>query len=94
MDMAQVLTVSANTAAYVSEANKPPIKVPRSSFVEENVNAFAKEALESGDFQLRAIVNVIQPPALALFFLTAGNDEAPPQVTLQEAKEAYKDAEA
>ncbi|MFA7416718.1 MAG: hypothetical protein WC048_19805 [Rhizobium sp.] len=91
--MTQVVSVSANTAAYAMEAVKPPQRTPRGSFVEETIRAFAENAAASEDFQLRALVNVVQPPALALYFLTATQTKTE-QATLKETLEAYQSSVA
>lgn len=91
--MTQVVSVSANTAAYAMEAVKPPQRTPRSSFVEETIRAFAENAANGEDFKLRALVNVVQPPALALYFLTASQTKTE-QATLKETLEAYESSVA
>lgn len=87
--MVQVVTVSANTAAYAAEALKPSARVSGVSPSEKTVHALAVEARKSGDFEQRALMNVVQPPALALFFLTA---ERQPDGTYQRAHEEYLQA--
>ena len=89
--MTQVVSVSATTAAYAMENVKAPVRVSRSSYVEENTRILAERAAESEDFQLRALVNVVQPPALALYFLTASQKNFA-QASLKETLEAYKNS--
>lgn len=84
--MVAVVTVSAHTAAYAAEALKPSARVSGASPSEKTVHALAREAEKSGDFEQRALLNVVQPPALALFFLTA---ERQPDGTYQQAHERY-----
>lgn len=84
--MVQVVTVSANTAAYAAEALKPSARVSGVSPSEKTVQALAAEAEKNGDFAQRALMNVVQPPALALFFLTA---ERQPDNTLRRAQQEY-----
>ncbi|MBX9457830.1 MAG: hypothetical protein KL863_18465 [Rhizobium sp.] len=84
--MVQIVTVSANTAAYAAEALKPSARVSGVPQSEKTVHALAAEAKKSGDFEPRAILNVVQPPALALFFLTA---ERQPDNTLLQAQKEY-----
>jgi hypothetical protein len=84
--MVQVVTVSANTAAYAAEGLKPSARVSGVSPSEKTVQALAAEAEKSGDFERKAILNVVQPPALSLFFLTA---ERQPDNTLRRAQQEY-----
>lgn len=87
--MTQVLSVSANTAAYASEAIKPPMRVSRHTDVEIAINELARKANQSDDVRLKAILSVVKPPALSLYFLTAGREHNH-QATLDEASSAYK----
>lgn len=91
--MTQVVTVSAHTAAYAMEPVKPPQRVSRQSYVEEHTRLLAQQAAQSEDLQLRALVNVVQPPALALYFLTSSQQQFE-QATLKETIEAYKSSVA
>lgn len=91
--MTQVVTVSATTAAYAMENTKTPIRPARSSFVEESTRLLAEKAAVSEDFQLRALVNIVQPPALALYFLTASQQHLV-QASLRDTLEAYKNSAA
>lgn len=84
--MVQVVTVSANTAAYAAEGLRPSARVSGVSPSEKTVQALAAEAEKSGDFERKAILNVVQPPALSLFFLTA---ERQPDNTLRRAQQEY-----
>ena len=87
--MVAVVTVSAHTAAYAAEPLKPSARVSGASPSEKTVQALAREAEKSGDFEQRALLNVVQPPALALFFLTA---ERQSDSTFQRAHEEYLEA--
>jgi hypothetical protein len=87
--MVSIVTVSAHTAAYAAEALKPSARVSGASPSEKTVQALAREAEKSGDFERRALLNVVQPPAIALFFLTA---ERQPDNTYQRAHEEYLEA--
>ncbi|MBW9067404.1 hypothetical protein [Agrobacterium pusense] len=89
--MTQVLSVSANTAAYALEAVKPSQRVPRRSEVEEAIHELARKAENSDDFQLRGMMTVIKPPALTLYFLTVASQHQEPQATLEQAVEAYEE---
>lgn len=84
--MVQIVTVSANTAAYAAEGLKPSARVSGVSPSEKTVQALAAEAEKSGDFERKALLNVVQPPALSLFFLTA---ERQPDHTLKRAQHEY-----
>ena len=84
--MVQVVTVSATTAAYAAEALKPSARVSGVSPSEKTVQALAAEVEKSGDFERKAILNVVQPPALSRFFLTA---ERQPDNTLRRAQQEY-----
>ncbi|MGV3552843.1 hypothetical protein [Rhizobium sp.] len=84
--MVQVVTVSANTAAYAAEVLKPSARVSGMSPSEKTVHALAAEARKSGDYEQKALLNVVAPPALALFFLTA---EKQPDNTLERAQLEY-----
>lgn len=84
--MVQIVTVSANTAAYAAEALRPSARVSGVSPSEKTIHALAAEARKSGDFEQKALANVVQPPALALFFLTA---ERQPDNTLLRAQQEY-----
>jgi hypothetical protein len=87
--MVQIVTVSANTAAYAAEGLKPSARVSGVSQPEKAVHALAAEARKSGDPEQRALLNVVQPPSIALFFLTA---EKQPDGTYQQVHEEYLEA--
>ncbi|MCJ8239324.1 hypothetical protein [Peteryoungia algae] len=89
--MTQVVTVSAQTAAYAMESVKPPQRASRASYVEEHTRMLAQQAAQSEDLQLRALVAIVQPPALSLYFLTSTQQQFE-QATLQETIEAYKNS--
>ncbi len=89
--MTQVLSVSANTAAYALEAVKPSQRVPRKSEVEEAIHELARKAEGGDDFQLRGMMTVIKPPALTLYFLTVASQRQEQQATLEQAQKAYED---
>jgi hypothetical protein len=84
--MVQIVTVSANTAAYAAEALKPSARVSGVSPSEKTVQALAAEVERSGDVERKALLNVVPPPALSLFFLTA---ERQPDNTLRRAQHEY-----
>ncbi len=91
--MTQVVTVSATTASYAMDTAKTPQRISRNSFVEENTRHLAEKAAASEDFQLRALISVVQPPALALYFLTA-SPTTHAQASLKDTLEAYKNSAA
>ncbi|MGF0538331.1 hypothetical protein ACQQ2Q_10075 [Agrobacterium sp. ES01] len=87
--MTQVLTISAQTAHYAADTHQKTQKVTRSSLAEEQTRALAELAQKSEDFSLRAMMTVIKPPALSLYWLTASTPRFE-QATLTQAVEAYK----
>jgi len=89
--MTQVLSVSANTAAYALEAVKPSQRVSRRSEVEEAIHELARKAEQGDDFQLRALLTAIKPPALTLYFLTSASHRNARQTTLDQAVQAYEE---
>lgn len=89
--MTQVLSVSANTAAYALEAVKPSQRVSRRSEVEEAIHELARKAEQGDDFQLRALLTAIKPPALTLYFLTsASHRNAPRQHSIRPCRPTRK----
>ena len=91
--MTQVLSVSANTAAYALEAVKPSQRVPRKTEIEDAIHELARKAERGEDFQLRGMMTVIKPPALALYFLTVASQRQEQQATLEQTQQAYEDNE-
>ncbi|CAH0341042.1 hypothetical protein [Rhizobium sp. CECT 9324] len=91
--MTQVVTVSATTAAYAMEPIKPQQRVTGSSHAEETTRLLAEKAAKGEDFKLRAMVSIVQPPALALYFLTASQQKLE-QATLKETISAYRSSVA
>lgn len=85
--MTQIVTVSASTAAYVMEAQKPLVRAAR-NLTEDSINAVVDQALQDGDLRLRSWLTVVQPPALALYFMTAEPPEHG-QTSLEAAEIAY-----
>jgi hypothetical protein len=53
----------------------------------------AEKAARGDDLRLRALVSVVQPPALALYFLTSSQERLE-QATLKDTIEAYKNSVA
>ena len=87
--MTQVLSVSATTAGYASDAVKPPGRIARTTDVEVAIHELARKATNSEDERLKAILNVVRPPALQIYFLTA-SQRGQPQSSFEEAKAAYE----
>ena len=87
--MVQVVSVSAHTAAYAAEALKPSARVSGTAPSERTVKAIAREAEKSGDADRHSLPNVVQPPSISLFFLTA---ERQSDNTYQRAHEEYLQA--
>lgn len=90
--MTQVIGISANTAAYAMEAVKPAQRTPKKTVVEEAIHALARQVEQGSDIHLRALINVVKPPALALYFLTSSHHQNP-QATYEQVQEAYEDNE-
>lgn len=91
--MTQVLSVSANTAAYALEAVKPSQRVARRSEIEEAIHELARKAEQGNDFRLRGLLTAIKPPALTLYFLTTASERQEPQATLEQVVHAYEENE-
>lgn len=83
--MTQIVTVSATTAAYASQGMKTQTRP--STLFEERIHAWSEDAKIRGDARTVAVLNVIQPPALALALITATSGT--PQVTIAEAQRVY-----
>ena len=86
--MTQVLSISATTAAFAADASKASVRVPRTTEVEVAIDELARKAVQSDDERLKAILNVVRPPALQIYFLTA-SQRGQPHTSLEEAKAAY-----
>ncbi|MDI7863267.1 hypothetical protein MRS76_15015 [Rhizobiaceae bacterium n13] len=91
--MTQVVTVSANTAAYAMETLKPSQRVSGNTLQYEQTRMLHEEAAKSTDNHVKALVNVIKPPSLALYFLTSGSSHQR-QASLKEVMDAYNEAGA
>ncbi len=90
--MTQVVTVSAQPGLCDGTGEAAAARLP-ASYVEEHTRLLAQQAAQSDDLRLRALVNVVQPPALALYFLTSTQQHFE-QATLKETIEAYKNSVA
>lgn len=83
--MTQIVTVSPATAAYASQGMKTTTRP--STLFEERIHTWSEDAKLRGDARTVAVLNVVQPPALALALITAPNRT--PQVTVAEAQRLY-----
>jgi hypothetical protein len=88
--MTQVVTISATTAGYAAEPLRASARVSGASPVEATVRALSEKAMQTGDIQQKMLMNVVRPPALALFFLTANQQHPQPQTTREHAEEQYR----
>ncbi len=84
--MTQVVTVSANTAAYAMEALKPAPRVPRKQFVQEAVKNYETARNDGEDGEITDIIRAASAELSMMNF----NDHHP-HATIQEALEAYRD---
>lgn len=82
--MAQIITVSPVTAAYASQAYKTTTRA--ATLFEQKIEAWTDAARIENNFQVRAYLTVVHPPALALAFLTQSPQ---PDVTPQAAARSY-----
>lgn len=83
--MTQIVTVSPTTAAYASQGLKTTART--NTLFEERIHRWSEDAKVRGDAHTVAVLNIIQPPALALALITAPHQ--PPQVTVAEAQRLY-----
>ena len=83
--MTQIVTVSATTAAYAAQGMK--MQTRADTLFEQRIHKWSEDAKNRGDTRVIAVLNVIQPPALALVLITAPG--ATPQVTVAEAQRLY-----
>lgn len=87
--MVQVVTVSANTAAYAADAMRQPRRVSRSAYVEENKKAVDPKA----DTEEIPVAHIGSPvsdsTSSALNFLSAGQ-QPKRSTTLKATLDAYE----
>jgi hypothetical protein len=83
--MTQIVTVSPATAAYASQGMR--MQTRTGTLFEQRIQNWSEDAKIKGDARTLAVLNVIQPPALALALLTAPGGM--PQVTVAEAQRLY-----
>lgn len=88
--MTEVVSVSAVTAAYATEGLKPSARVSGSPHTHEATFQQTQEARAADNLRHAQMMNVVGPPAIAVFFLTAGErNRLLQQTTLREAEDAY-----
>jgi hypothetical protein len=88
--MTQIVTVSAATAAYATEGLKPSARVSGSTHTAEAVHMQVQEARRADSIQHAQLRDVVGPPAIAAFFVTAGErSRILAQTTMRQAEEAY-----
>jgi hypothetical protein len=87
--MTSILSVSAATAAYAVEPIKPAQRVNGGHLMDAAIKDWAEQALQADDPRQRALVNLVRPPALALYLLTARQPPSGPQTSRQQAEAAY-----
>lgn len=88
--MTQIVTVSALTAAYATEGLKPSARVSGSTHTADAVQAQVQEARRADDRLHEQLRDVVGPPSITAFFVTAGErGRQLAQATLREAEDAY-----
>jgi hypothetical protein len=88
--MTQIVTVSAATAAYATEGLKPSARISGAMQTQETTQAQVLEARRADTLRHDQMNSIVGPPAIALFFLTAGErGRLMQQTTLREAEDAY-----
>ncbi len=88
--MAQVITVSAPTAAAVSDNYKASVRSTTFNPMAAAIEDWHAKAIADGDIADRSLLQLVHPPSLALTFLTATHHKVP-QTTPQHATAAYLD---
>lgn len=86
--MTQVITVSANTAAYAMEALKPQARVPSSMAAREAKRLAARQERDIGGVDTPLLT--ISSTEVALELLTMGNRQ--PQTGVRQAIESYEES--
>lgn len=88
--MTQIVTVSAATAAYATEGLRPTARISGPAQTHEATYQQTQDARAADNLRHAQTMNVVGPPAVAVFFLTAGErNRALQQATRREAEEAY-----
>lgn len=86
--MVQVLTVSAQTAAYAADAVKQPARAPRSKFIEDAMHVFKKDDADSEELYLHISSNVSDSTSSAINMRSRDQEAA--TATLKETIAAYE----
>jgi hypothetical protein len=90
--MTDVIAISAATAAYATEPLKASARVSGAGLSQETMQSMSLEARKADAKHQKAMMNIVGPAALALFFLDAGQQQKSlPQATIREAEDAYRD---
>jgi hypothetical protein len=88
--MTEIVSVSASTAAYATEGLKPSARISGSTHTQETAYLQSREARAADNHRHAQMMNIVGPPAIAAFFVTAGErNRLLAQATLREAEEAY-----
>jgi hypothetical protein len=88
--MTQIVTISATTAAYATEGLKPSARISGSPQSDETKMVQLRESRAADNDAHLKSMQLVGPPAIALFFLTAGErNRLLGQTTQREAEEAY-----
>lgn len=88
--MTQIVSVSAATAAYATEGLKPSARISGAMQTQETTQAQILEARRADTLRHDQMNSIVGPPAIALFFLTAGErGRTMQQMTLREVEDAY-----
>ena len=87
--MTQIVTVSAYTAAYATEAAKPAIRAPRKQVVEDAVRDF--ETTRNGGVEESSTADTIKAVAAELSMMNFNDHH--PQASIQQALDAYHEIE-
>jgi hypothetical protein len=88
LSMTEVVTVSAVTAAYASQALRPSARVSGSSPVERTIRQLNEETMRGEDGP-QSTTDIIGTSAMTLFFLTSGQKRNQPQTSRKHAEEEY-----
>jgi hypothetical protein len=92
--MVQIASISATTAGYVTEGLRPAGRVDGATQNPERVAEQIREARKADLKDHQQMRDVVGPPAIALFFMTAGErNQLLGHTTQREAEDAYLFAE-
>lgn len=88
--MTQVLSVSANTAAYVADNLRVLNRTPRTNTVEESIKALARRLNNGEDHKIYTTSGVMRPTSLSLYFMTSSLNQQP-QANWKQVEDAYEE---